>query len=225
MQSVALVTGCSSGIGQEIANNLLNMGWKVIGVSRRSPTIDHEAFEHMLVDLSDIVQSERQFEAITKVDAIVHAAGILRVGRHTEMDLDDGELMWRTHVQAAAILMRNLTPKMPDGGRIVLIGSRVAEGAQEKSLYAASKAAYVGLARSVAMELANRAVTVNIVSPAATDTPMLKDPNRAATQPALPPFGRLIQPSEIAGTVQFLLSESAASITGQNIIVCAGASL
>ncbi|MEZ5480515.1 MAG: SDR family oxidoreductase, partial [Thiolinea sp.] len=188
--------------------------------------IHQPEFQHLALDLGDTGLLERELAKLPAgVDALIHAAGILKVGNHHEADLADGELMWRIHVQAASLLLKTMTPKIPDGGRIVLIGSRVAQGARDKSMYAASKAAYLGLARSVAIELAERAMTVNIVSPAATATPMLSDPDRRGTMPVLPPFGRLIQPEEIAGTVLFLLSDAAASITGQNIVVCGGASL
>jgi NAD(P)-dependent dehydrogenase (short-subunit alcohol dehydrogenase family) len=83
----------------------------------------------------------------------------------------------------------------------------------------------VGLARSWAIELAPRGVTVNVVAPGATDTPMLRDPQRARLQPKLPPIGRFVKPEEVAALTAFLLSDAAASITGQRIFVCGGASL
>ena len=79
--------------------------------------------------------------------------------------------------------------------------------------------------RSIAAELAPRGITVNIVAPGATDTPMLRDPKRASVAPKLPPIGRMIQPEEVAATVAFLLSPMAGAITGQTIIICGGASL
>jgi NAD(P)-dependent dehydrogenase (short-subunit alcohol dehydrogenase family) len=66
---------------------------------------------------------------------------------------------------------------------------------------------------------------VNVVAPGATDTPMLKDPAREGVAPKLPPIGRLIRPEEIAALVVFLLSPEAGAITGQQIVVCGGASL
>lgn len=225
MSKTALITGCSSGIGLATTELLLRDGWQVIGLSRRTPDIDHPKFSYRRMDLSRLSAEEQTLKEIGAVDALVHAAGVMRVGNHTEATLADAELMWHTHVESAFLLLKHLTPSMPNGARIVLIGSRAAQGAANKSLYAASKAAYTGLARSVAIELIDRAITANVISPAATDTPMLKDPSRAGTPPVVPPFGRLIKPQEIAGTVAFLLSDAAASITGQNISVCAGATL
>jgi NAD(P)-dependent dehydrogenase (short-subunit alcohol dehydrogenase family) len=133
--------------------------------------------------------------------------------------------MWRLHVEAACLLADAIVPRMTKGGRVVLVGSRTSGGSPERSQYAATKAAMVGLARSWAIELAPRGITVNVVAPGATDTPMLKDPAREGVAPKLPPIGRLIRPEEIAALVVFLLSPEAGAITGQQIVVCGGASL
>ena len=133
--------------------------------------------------------------------------------------------MWRLHVEAATLLADALAPRMTEGGRIVLIGSRTAGGSAGRGQYAATKAALVGLARSWAIELAPRGITVNVVAPGATETPMLHDPARAGVTPRRPPTGRFVQPEEIAALTAFLLSGAARSITGQQIVVCGGASL
>ncbi|MGO4287798.1 SDR family oxidoreductase [Bosea sp. TAB14] len=118
-----------------------------------------------------------------------------------------------------------MAASLPEGARIVFIGSRTAAGSAGRAQYAATKAALVGMARSFAIELAPRRITVNVVAPGATDTPMLRDPNRASVAPKMPPMGRLVKPEEVAATAAFLLSKGAASITGQQIVVCGGASL
>jgi NAD(P)-dependent dehydrogenase (short-subunit alcohol dehydrogenase family) len=79
-----------------------------------------------------------------------------------------------------------MVPSMPDGGRIVLLGSRTSNGSPGKSQYAAIKAALMGLGRTWAQELAPRGITVNVLSPGATDTPKLNNPGRAATRPWRP---------------------------------------
>ncbi|GLR84422.1 hypothetical protein GCM10007857_11320 [Bradyrhizobium iriomotense] len=157
--------------------------------------------------------------------ALVHAAGVLRVGHLGALNHDDGAAMWRLHVDVAERLANTLAPSLPDGGRIVFIGSRTASGASGRGQYAATKAALVALARSWAMELAPRGITVNVVAPAATETPMLKDPTRATVAPRLPPIGRFIRPQEVAASVAFLLSAEAGAITGQQLVICGGSSL
>jgi NAD(P)-dependent dehydrogenase (short-subunit alcohol dehydrogenase family) len=123
------------------------------------------------------------------------------------------------------VLADALAPRMSAGGRIVLVGSRAADGAAARSQYAATKAGLVGMARSWAIELAPRGITVNVIAPAATDTPMLHDPARSGEQPVKPPIGRFVRPQEVAALAAFLLSADAAAITGQQLVICGGASL
>jgi NAD(P)-dependent dehydrogenase (short-subunit alcohol dehydrogenase family) len=223
----AVVTGSSSGIGRAIAEALLEAGWRVSGLDVAQSPISHEAFEAVATDLSRGEAIAAAAASLQDADALVHAAGVLRVGSLGELDHAAGELMWRLHVDAAARLADALVPAMAarGRGRVVFVGSRVAQGMPGRGQYAATKAALVALARSWAAEVAARGVTVNVVSPAATATGMLQDPARAGSAPRLPPIGRLIEPGEIAALVGFLLSPSAAAITGQDIAICGGASL
>lgn len=222
-----VVTGSSAGIGRAIAQSLLDAGWRVSGLDLAAPTIEHAAFEPVAVNLSDAGELARVASRLRDAGALVHAAGVLRVGRLEQLDADDGALMWRLHVDAATRLCQVLVPAMAarGDGRVVFIGSRVAQGMPGRGQYAATKAALIALARSWAAEVAPQGVTLNVVSPAATATGMLNDPARAASAPRLPPIGRLIEPAEIAALVNFLLSPSAAAITGQDIAICGGASL
>lgn len=224
-ERIALVSGVSSGIGQQIARTLLAQGWQVVGLSRRQPDLAHPNLRHVAVDLADATALDAALACIDRLDAIVHAAGVLKVGSIGKLDPEDGETMWRLHVMVAERIVNALVDRLADGGRIVLIGSRTAAGSAGRSQYAATKAALLGMARSWAIELAPRGICVNVVAPAATDTPMLKDPGRTGVQPRLPPMGRLVQPEEIAELSAFLLGDSARSITGQQIVVCAGSSL
>jgi len=223
----AVVTGSSSGIGHAIASAMVANGWRVTGLDVVAPTISHAAFTSVRIDLTDGDALVTAANSMRDVDALVHAAGVLRVGNVGTLDHAGGELMWRLHVDAATRLCDALLPKMTarGTGRVIFIGSRVAVGMAGRGQYAATKAALIALAKSWAAEVAPHGVTVNVVSPAATATAMLDDPNRASVTPKLPPIGRLIQPEEIAALVSFLLSPAAAAITGQDIQICGGSSL
>ncbi len=228
----AVVTGSSSGIGRAIAESLLATGWRVTGLDIAPPTIAHPDFAAMPVDLASGDAIARAAAALVQAEAdvpaaLVHAAGVLRVGPLGQLDHAGGELMWRLHVDAATRLADALVPAMAarGRGRVVFIGSRVAQGMPGRGQYAATKAALIALARSWAAEVAGQGVTVNVVSPAATATGMLADPARAGSAPRLPPIGRLIDPAEIAALTGYLLSPAAAAITGQDIAICGGSSL
>lgn len=223
MMRRALVTGASSGIGAAIAERLLAQGWAVTGISRSPPA---PGIDHLALDLASVTTAElREALADLSVQALVHAAGILRVAPLGSLEQGEGAAMWRLHVECAGMLADILLPAMTAGGRVVLIGSRTATGSPGRSQYAASKAAMVGLARSWAAEVAPRGITVNVVAPGATETPMLNDPARGSIPPRMPPIGRFVQPGEVAALVSFLLGDEAAAITGQQIVVCGGASL
>jgi 3-oxoacyl-[acyl-carrier protein] reductase len=223
----ALVTGSSSGIGLAIARHLLTQGWRVTGWDLAEPVLTDVGFTPLRVDLSKQEAVAQGLANAPAFDALVHAAGWMRTAPLESLDLQAGEAMWRLHVQAATQIAQSLVPAMArrGQGRVVLIGSRVAQGMAGRSQYAAVKAALIAMARSWAGEVASSGVTVNVVSPAATQTAMLSDPSRADSAPRLPPIGRYIDPVEVAALVAFLLSSQAGAITGQDLQICGGASL
>jgi 3-oxoacyl-[acyl-carrier protein] reductase len=220
----ALVTGASSGIGRAVAERLLADGWTVLGVSRRSgPTGNRfHWIEADLLEPGAVLDVARR---VGPLNALVCAAGMQHTAPLGALDHDHGRQMWQLHVDVPSRLADALVPRLLDGGRVVVVGSRTSSGAAGKSQYAASKAAVVGLARSWAMELAPRRITVNVVAPGPTQTSMLVDPARAGTPPRMPPLGRYVQPEEVAGLVALLLGPDGGSITGQQLVICGGASL
>jgi NAD(P)-dependent dehydrogenase (short-subunit alcohol dehydrogenase family) len=225
MAKTAVVTGASSGIGAAAVRQLLCDGWRVIGLSRRDPHIENDQFIWVPADLANLGQLASRLSELDEVDAIVHAAGFQRSAPLGALNVDDGLDMWRVHVAAAEVIVNTLSDQIRDGGRIVLVGSRTMAGNAGKSQYAATKSALVGMARSWAIELVGRAITVNVVAPGPTDTPMLIDPARQHTPPRLPPMGRFVDPDEVAGLIAFLVGPHGRSITGQALVQCGGASL
>ncbi|WP_264759382.1 SDR family NAD(P)-dependent oxidoreductase [Pseudomonas californiensis] len=173
-----LVTGASSGIGHAIVTRLLEQGLQVIGLSRRAPDLQHENFTWLPCDLNDFEALDQALSKTPGIDALIHAAGFMRTAPLGQLSDADGQAMWHLHVAAASHLVNALYPSLRSGSRILLIGSRTMQGAAGRSQYAATKAALQGMVRSWAMELAPRGITVNLIAPGATETPMLLDPAR-----------------------------------------------
>ncbi len=221
----AVVTGASSGIGEAVVDKLLAQGWQVTGLSRSPVTRANPAFRSVQVDLGDSEALRQVIATLPTPQALVHAAGMMAAAPLGELDPMTSERLWRLHVQAAETLVNHFAPQMSQGGRIVVIGSRTSRGAAGRSQYVATKAALVGMVRSWAAELAPRGITANVVAPGATQTPMLSSPGRESSPPNVPPIGRLITPQEVAALVNFVLSPDAAAITGQELVICGGASL
>lgn len=113
---------------------------------------------------------------------------------------------------------------LADGWRVTGVDIDVAP-LLAKSQYGAARAALVIPARSWAKELIARHITVNVVSPAATETAMLNGAGRDVMPAETPRLGRRIRPHEIASLVVHLMSDAAAAVTGQDIRICGGASL
>lgn len=221
----AVVTGASSGIGEAIVKRLLAEGWRVTGLSRRSVALDAPHFTSLSVDISKPDRLIAALQPLAPPQAVIHAAGMMAAAPLGQLDSDTGCALWRLNVQACEVLFNHFAPGMSSGGRFVAIGSRTSRGAAGRSQYVATKAALVGTIRSWAAELAPRGITANVVAPGATETPMLTAPGRETSPAKCPPIGRLIAPGEVAGLVNFLMSDEAAAITGQEIAICGGASL
>jgi NAD(P)-dependent dehydrogenase (short-subunit alcohol dehydrogenase family) len=224
-----IVTGSASGIGLALAERLSCDDWSVIGIDRQDhPPALAARIEPLKIDLLDSAALADLLAGLgeRRVTALVHSAGVMRADDNAETRREGGAGLWQLHVGAAEALARATMPGMPEGeGRVVFVGSRAADGRAGRALYAASKAALTGLCRSLAAEHIGRGLTVNVVAPGTTDTPMLADSARRESPVMMPPLGRRVRPQEVAALIAFLIGQEAGAITGQTIRICGGASI
>lgn len=235
MEGVAVVTGASSGIGEAIARLLLENGCTVVTLQRRAPRIGHARLHFHAVDLADAGTVRRVANDVAaqhSVRYLVNNAGVNHPGmleQATPGDLDDAMAV---NVRAAMILIQAFVPGMRGAGfgRIVNISSRAAMGKTGRTVYSASKAAVIGMTRTLCLELAGNGITVNAVAPGPVATELFDrghPPGSDKRQRVIDsvPVKRVGAPDDVARAVVFLLAPDSGYITGQTLFVCGGTSV
>ena len=232
MSRHVIVTGASRGIGAAVADHFIALGDQVVASSRAG-----SAPKGCAASLSvDVAQSEQVTAAVKTaiaqfgpVDVCVVNAGITRDGLALRMSDEQWREVLATDLDGAFYTARATLASMVRArqGSIIFIGSvSPFIGVPGQANYAAAKAGLVGLARSLAKEVATRAITVNVVAPGLVASDMTSDLGPANDQmAAMIPMGRIGQPSDIAGVVGFLASNHARYITGAVLAVDGGLAL
>jgi 3-oxoacyl-[acyl-carrier protein] reductase len=233
---VALVTGSSTGIGKVICEHLLASGFEVLAMARRPTDIAHPRLHSISVDLADratTAQAAREAAQRFDITTLVHNAGVIRPALLADVKLDDLDVLTEIHVGSAIILAQAVLPAMRARrfGRIVLLSSRGALGLATRSVYSATKAAIIGMARTWALELAAEGITVNVVAPGPIrGTEMFHQvvPAESERERKLAeaiPVKRLGTPEDVARAVDFFVEPGNSFVTGQVLYVCGGASV
>lgn len=237
---VILVTGASRGIGAAIADNLGSVGATVIATSTTSDGANKisDRFESLnikgeghILDVSDNDSIDNIMKSIkTKYEApliLINNAGITKDNILLRMKDEEWLDVMDTNLNAIYRLSKACLRGMTKArwGRIITIGSVVGStGNPGQTNYSATKAGVLGFTKSLARELGPRNITVNCVSPGFIDTDMTKklpDASREALLTAVP-LGRFGSPGEVAEVVNFLVGDTGAYITGENIHVNGG---
>ena len=235
----AIVTGASRGIGRAIALRLASAGARVVAGARADHAepvareIETAGGAAVAVEL-DVTQTasvagmvQTALERFGRIDVLVNNAGIVRDQLLLRMKPEDWDAVISTNLTAAFACCRAvLRPMLKQrSGRIVNIGSVVGRtGNPGQANYAASKAGLEGFTRSLALEVASRGITANVVAPGMIETDMTAALDERAQQ-ALGgriPMGRLGTADDVAGAVCFLASDEASYITGQVVGVNGG---
>jgi NAD(P)-dependent dehydrogenase (short-subunit alcohol dehydrogenase family) len=236
VERTALVTGASGGIGAAIAHAMLDRGYRVISLALENPDWTHPGLESRVVDLFDARATEavaREIGRDREVSHIVHNAGVIRPNAVDAASAGDIAALAQLHLGAALSLLQAALPAMKQTrfGRIVLIASRAALGAEGRTAYSATKAGIIGMGRTWALELAPFGITVNMVAPGPIQgTHMFHEivPAGSAREAALAnaiPMKRLGRPEDVANAVLFFADDASSFVTGQVLYVCGGASV
>lgn len=238
---VAVVTGGSRGIGRKAAEALASRGaYVVVNYVRGADEAEKVVAgivaaggqaEAIGFDVADMKATEEAIAAIAKargrLDIVVANAGVAIDALLLRMKEEDFDRVMSVNVKGALACARAATRVMirAKAGRIVFLSSIVGEmGNAGQVAYSASKAALLGITKTLARELGSRHVTVNAIAPGFVETDMttaLSDEAKAGMLETIP-LGRIGRADEIAAAVVFLCSDEASYITGQTLRVNGG---
>lgn len=236
---VALVTGASRGIGAAIATRLAELGADVAityGQSKERAdevveTIKSHGRRGLAIQADSAAADELPaavggvVEEFGRLDILVNNAGIFPFGPIDDVPLEEIDRTLAIHVRAVYLASQAALRHMSTDGRIISIGSNLAERVPFSgvTLYSMSKAALLGFTKGLARDLGDRGITVNLVQPGSTDTDMNPaDGDTADSQRALTALGRYAAPADIAETVAFLAGPGARNVTGAVLTVDGG---
>jgi len=233
---VAIVTGAGSGFGAGIAKRFAEEGAKVLVADRAKHSAEAVAAEvkgrALVFDIADYAAANKAI-GDTGVDILVNNAGWDRFQNFVDMQPEDWDALIAINLRGPLNMHRLIVPQMlaRGRGRIVNISSDAARvGSSGEAVYSACKGGIISFSKTLAREVARRGITVNVVCPGPTDTPILRGflGEGEAGQKVYDalvraiPMKRVGQPDDIPGIVAFLASDEAAFITGQVISVSGG---
>lgn len=234
MAQLAVVTGAGSGIGRAIAVGLAAEGTRVVAADldidgAEATARTAEGITAMQVDIADRASVDHLRDQVQGMpDVLVNAAGWDRTFAFVDTPTDVAEKIVAINYLGHVHMCSAFLPGMVEagaGGRVVNIASDAGRvGSSGEAVYAGAKGGVIALSKSLAREMARHRITVNVVCPGPTDTPLFRAHDQKL-QEALTraiPFRRLAQPEEVAAAVLFFASAQAGYITGQVLSVSGG---
>ncbi len=235
MKKTVLITGATKGIGYAASKRMAEAGWRVIGIARQQKAdFPGKLFS---ADLADPTATATLLEEISNqdihVDALVNNVGIAYPQALEEIDLASLHAVYELNVRTSVQITQHFVTAMKarKWGRIINIGSRAGKrGIKKRTSYAAAKMALIGCTTTWAIELAEFAITVNLIAPGPIETELFRRTRPVGSKEEKAvleqiPMKRLGRPEEIAATIEFLLSDNAGFMTGQVLRVDGGSSI
>lgn len=225
-----LITGSSSGIGKVAAETLKAEGYKVFQTGRKLLDIEN----YISINLSDPNNVNKLYNYVKEnfgdIDILINNAGEYVYSPIDKMKPDEIIQIFNSNFISHYYLTSLVVPYMKQKkfGRIVNIASiSGVVGEANASLYSATKSAYFGFSKALALELAEYNITVNSISPGWVETQLtenaLSEEEKKETLDVIPQK-RFVEPVEVANLIKYLISDNTKGITGQNINLCAGLS-
>ena len=237
MEKIALVTGGTRGIGAAIAKKLKEDGHTVVSsyvenTEKAEEFSKNTGIKIYKFDVGYFESCQKAVQEIendlgSNIDIIVNNAGITRDKFFHKMAPEDWSAVINTNLNSMFNITRSVIEKMRANkfGRIISISSiNGLKGQVGQSNYSAAKAGIIGFSKAVALENANKGITVNVVAPGYVGTDMVKkiDPKILETIVSQIPTGRLGEPDEIGSLVSYLASDKASFITGATLSINGG---
>lgn len=227
-----LITGATRGIGYAIASLLASLDYDITITGRNLSKLEEvSSYLHCNFIQQDLLEKnapEHLFSKIKDIDIIINNAGEYIWSEVENTPNDDIERLIKLNFEVPYKLCKLAVPymKSKNWGRIINIGSIsgvVGEG--NASLYSATKGALVAMGKALGLELAEYGITINTINPGWVNTELISSTPNIQEEIDCVPQKRFVEPIEIAKMVEYLLSDNAKGITGQNINICAGLSL
>lgn len=229
----AFVTAAGQGIGKAIATAFVREGAEVVATDLRSDLLAIDGAETFALDVTDKAALQAAVKE-ARPDILVNCAGFVHSGTIIEATDEDFDFAFRLNVRAQFHSIQAALPGMIErgGGSIVNIASVASSiiAAPNRFVYGASKAAVIGLTKSVAVDFVTRGIRCNCICPGTVESPSLQDRLRAtgdyeaakAAFIARQPMGRIGTPEEIAHLAVYLGSDESAFTTGQAHVIDGG---
>jgi len=231
---VAVITGGSTGIGLATAKLFVREGAYVFIMGRRQKELDEAVkaigsnISGVQGDVAKLADLDRLYETVKgkgRIDIVFANAGLVEIAPLKEVTEENFDKIFNINVKGTLFTVQKALPLLNDGGSIILMGSVAsAKGTPGWSVYGASKAAIRNFVRGWTVELKDRRIRSNVLSPGPIETPLVaaQPQDAIASIVSTIPMGRMGEPDEVAKAALFLASDDSSFVTGIELFVDGG---